>query len=229
VVRLLSRLRLRRRPDKKERSSRTKTKQQQRYSSSNNNSNHNNNAHLHHLNNSNNNSGSSNVLTINERRNQSQGALTKRAVVDVLKKGSSTPKELQRPKSHFVLTDRGAKDAGTLKRASHGDIDTIKRSMRREGTVSRAPGRLERQGASINLVPLKKEFLDQVVFQPFSLSEKLTRWCCYTDFFDPQAPPEHNAVVAMQQRQRFSVYSGSSLMDWQTFALKRAYRRKTQV
>ncbi|EGD75946.1 hypothetical protein PTSG_00653 [Salpingoeca rosetta] len=182
-----------------------------------------------------------------------QGTLTKRAVMDVIKSPSHHHHQQQQQQQQHVSSEQmQLPHQHQAKHMAHRHNDASqqhtlpslqpdpnqqqqkqqtqkqeKRNRKRGG--SSKPSRLDRQGARVNLVPLKKEFLDQFTVQPLSLSEKLTRWCCYTDFFDPQPPPAHGPATTLQMRQRFSMYSGTSLMDWQSFALKRAYRRKTQV
>eukprot|EP00043_Microstomoeca_roanoka_P018369 m.195852 g.195852 ORF g.195852 m.195852 type:complete len:234 (-) comp16811_c4_seq4:1539-2240(-) len=136
------------------------------------------------------------------------GALTKAAVLDVLKQSSSNSEMKQSRPAH--LQQRHASD-GVLQRLPNNT-----EAVQGERRLSHA-----------NLLPLKQEYLDQFAFQPFSLSEKLTRWCHCTDFMNPRAPPPHTNTSAIDHRH--SMYSGTSLMDWQTFAIRRAYRRKTRV
>eukprot|EP00056_Hartaetosiga_gracilis_P004615 m.76554 g.76554 ORF g.76554 m.76554 type:complete len:265 (+) comp11888_c0_seq1:659-1453(+) len=101
------------------------------------------------------------------------------------------------------------------------------RPASRDITGLRRKSKLDRQNAVVNLVPLSKEFLDQIAVKPFSLSEKLKRWDNVTDFDNPVPPPE--PVSHLSRQRQGSTYSGTSLMDWQTFAIRQARRRKTQV
>eukprot|EP00055_Hartaetosiga_balthica_P015677 m.94576 g.94576 ORF g.94576 m.94576 type:complete len:242 (+) comp8924_c0_seq5:839-1564(+) len=101
------------------------------------------------------------------------------------------------------------------------------RPTSRDMAGMRRHSQLERQNASSSLLPLKPEFLSQIAIKPFSLSEKLKRWDHVTDFDRPVPPPEPTSHLS--RNRQGSAYSGSSLMDWQTFAIKQARRRKTQV
>lgn len=105
----------------------------------------------------------------------------------------------------------------------HRTTQPPKRQRRRKRSMSQ-PILKSEPPRRYDALLLRRETLDQITCQPLSLSEKLTRWCHYTNFERPLPPPREK-----KRSMQSSLYSGTSLVDWQTFAINTAHRRMTRV